>query len=135
MEEHTVPVSHLVLPVLLPFAQRGFLQQTVGLDDQLRSSGLKTYTTLDTDDGVTHIGITTDGIRGTDLLDLLDSLHLVIEMLSIHGHDLSLLKLDLQQRLLLRIGDMLQISLLGQTLGRIKQLTTADAGTPDADVV
>ena len=72
MEEHTVPVGYLILPVLLPFTQRRLLQQTVGLDDQFRCGGFEAHTTLDADDGVAYIGITANSVGGTDLLDLLD---------------------------------------------------------------
>ena len=69
----------------------------MGLDDQLRSSGLKTYTSLDADDRVAYVRIAADGIAGTNLLDLLDGLDLVIEVLTIDSDNLTFLELDLQQ--------------------------------------
>src|SRR3712207_8599275 len=34
VEEHTVPVGHLVLPVLLPLREGRLLEEPVGLDDE-----------------------------------------------------------------------------------------------------
>ena len=65
-------------------------------DDELRGCGLETYTTLDANDGVAHIGITTDGIRGTNLLDFLDGFHAIVIFLSVDTNDLALFKLNLQ---------------------------------------
>ena len=41
VEEHSVPVAYLILPVLLPLAQSALLQQAVSLDDELRSCSLE----------------------------------------------------------------------------------------------
>ena len=60
---------------------------------------------------------------------------MVVELLAIHGNNLALLELNLQQRLLLRVRYMLQISLLGQSLCGVEQLAATDTGTPDADVI
>ena len=46
VEEHSVPVAYLSLPILLPLAQCALLQQAVSLDDELRSRSLESYTTL-----------------------------------------------------------------------------------------
>ena len=135
VQEHTIPVGHLVFPVLLPLRQRRFLQQTVCLDNQFRSSSLESYTALDTDNGVAHIGITSDGIAGTNLLNLLDSLYTISEFLTVYTHYLTFLELNLQKRLLLGVCDVLQISLLGQTLCGVEQFATTDTGSPDTYVI
>ena len=40
-------------------ANGALLQQAVSLDDELRSCSLESYTSLDTDDGVTHVAVAT----------------------------------------------------------------------------
>ena len=60
---------------------------------------------------------------------------MIVEFLAIHGYNLALLELNLQQRLLLRVGDVLQISLFRQTLCGVKQFATTDRGAPDADII
>ena len=107
----------------------------MSLDDKLRSSSLETYATLDADNGVAYVGIAANGIRGTDLLDLLNGLDLVIELLTVDGSDLTFLEGNLQSGLLLFGSDMLQISLFGQSLCGIKQFATTNAGTPDAYII
>ena len=90
----------------------------MGLDDELGCSGLKTYTTLDADDSVTHVGIAADGVAGTNLLNLLDGFDLVIKLLAIDGNNLALVKGNLQQRLVLLGGDMFQIGFFGPEWGQ-----------------
>ena len=97
MQEHTIPVGNLVFPILLPLRERRLLQQTVCLDDELGGCSLETYTALDANDSITHVGITTNGIRSTNLLNFLDGLDVVVELLTIHSHNLTLLELNLQQ--------------------------------------
>ena len=135
VEEHAVPVGDLVLPVLLPLAQSRLFEQAVCLNDDLRSSGLEAYPSLDTDDRVTHIAVAADGIACTDLLNLLNGFHLVIEMLAIDSLDLTFLESDTQLRLRLFCCDMFQISALRQTLGRIEKFTAADTRAPDTYIV
>lgn len=64
---------------------------------RLRSSGLKAYTSFDADDRVAYVRIAADGIAGTNLLDLLDSLDLVVEVLTVDSDNLAFLELYLQQ--------------------------------------
>ena len=135
MEEHSVPVAYLVLPILLPLAQCALLQQAVSLDDELRSCSLESYTTLDTDDGITHVAVATDGVRSTNLLNLLDGSNLVIKLLAVDRHDLTLLEGNLQFSLFFLGSNVLQISLLRETLGWVENLTTADTGSPDTYVI
>ena len=135
MEEHSVPVAYLVLPILLPLAQCALLQQAVSLDDELRSCSLESYTTLDTDDGVTHVAVATDGVRSTNLLNLLDGCNLIIKLLAVDSHNLTLLEGNLQFSLFFLGSNVLQISLLRKTLGWVENLTTADTGSPDTYVI
>ena len=135
VEEHAVPVGDLILPVLLPLAQSRLLEQAVCLNDDLRSSGLEAYPPLDTDDRVTHIAVAADGIACTDLLNLLNGFHLVIEMLAIDSLDLTFLESDTQLCLRLLRRDMFQISALRQTLGRIEKFTATDTRAPDTYIV
>ena len=114
MQEHAVPVGHLVLPVLLPLRQRRLLQQTVCLDNELRSSSLEAYTALDADDGIAHVGVAADGVAGTNLLNLLDGFDAVVELLAVDTDDLTLFELNLQQLFLLLGSDVLQVGLLRQ---------------------
>ena len=67
----------------------------MGLDDEFGCCCLETYTTLDAYDGVAYVGIAADGVRGTNLLNLLDSLDLVVKVLTVDTNDLTLLKLYL----------------------------------------
>ena len=134
MQEHTIPVGHLVFPILLPFAERVFLQHAVSLDDEFRSCGLEGYTTFDADDGITHITVTTDGIAGANLLNLLDGFDLIIKMLIIDSHDFSLLEGNLQFAFFL-LSDMLQIGIFWKTLRRVENLSATDARSPDTYVI
>ena len=134
MQEHTIPVGYLVFPILLPFAERVFLQHAVSLDDEFRSCGLEGYTTFDADDGITHITVTTDGIAGANLLNLLDGFDFIIKMLIIDSYDLSLLESNLQFTFLL-LSDMLQISIFWKTLRRVENLSATDARSPDTHII
>ena len=134
MEEHAVPVGNLVFPVLLPFAQCRLLQESVRLDDQLWCGSLEAHTALDADDGVADVAVAADGIAGADLLNFLNGFHLVVEMLAVDGVYLTLLEGDTQLGFRLLGSDMLQIRTLGQPLCRVKELATADARAPDADI-
>ena len=135
MEEHSVPVAYLILPILLPLAQCALLQQAVSLDDELRSCSLESYTTLDTDDGVTHVAVATDSVRSTNLLNLLDGCNLIIKLLAVDSYNLTLLEGNLQLSLFFLGSNVLQISLLWETLGWVENLTTADTGSPDTYVI
>ena len=134
MEEHTIPVGYLVLPVLLPLAKCVLLQQAVGLDDELRGSSLKANTTLDADDGIAYVAVATYAVSGSNLFYLLYCSHLVVKLLAVDSHNLALLKRNLQLRLVLTCH-VLKVSLLGQTMCRVEYLAAADAGSPNAHVV
>ena len=103
-------------------------------DNQHRSGSLETDPSLDTDDRIAHVHITADTVSGPDLLDLLDSGDLILEHLTIHGMNLTVLELDAQ---LLAAGllHLFQISALGQSLRGIKNLATADRGSPKTYVI
>ena len=107
----------------------------MSLDDEFRGSSLKAHTALNADDGVAHIAVTANGIAGSYLLDFLNGLHLVVERLSVDGHNLTLFEGNLQQRLLLLGSDMLQIGILGKSLRGVEQFAATDAGAPDSYVV
>ena len=107
----------------------------MSLDDELRSCSLESYTTLDTDDGVTHVAVATDGVRSTNLLNLLDGCNLIIKLLAVDSHNLTLLEGNLQFSLFFLGSNVLQVSLLWKTLGWVENLTTADTGSPDTYVI
>ena len=104
------------------------------LDDKLWCSSLKAYASLYADDGVAYVGIAADGIAGANLLDALDSLDGVVEGLVVDTYNLALVKLYLEQCILLG-SDMFEVSFFGQSLSGVEQLASADAGAPDAYVV
>ena len=106
----------------------------MSLNDELGSRGLETHAPLDADDGVTHVAIAAYGVGRSYFLYLLYGRYLVVILLVVDGYDLSLLEGDAQQAFLL-LGDMLQVSLLGQPLRGVKYLATADAGAPNTHVV
>src|SRR5690606_4359862 len=54
---------------------RMFFQRVVCLNQNKRSGCLKTYTSLDTDDGIAHMDITTNTIRLCQVLQTLDNLN------------------------------------------------------------
>ena len=97
MQEHSVPVAHLVFPVLLPFRQRIFLQETVCTDDEHRSGSLETYTTLNADDSVAHVAVTPDAVSSTNLFHCLNGGNLVIVVLAVHRAKLTLLEAQFQE--------------------------------------
>ena len=103
-------------------------------DDQHRSGRLEAYTSLDTDDRIAYVHVTTDTVCRTNLLDLLDRRDLILEHLAIHGIDLTLLKLD-AELLAAGLRHLFQVGALRQSLLGIQDLTTADRGTPQPDVV
>ena len=105
------------------------------LDNQFGSCSLETYAPLDADNGIAYVGIAANGVRGTNLLNLLDGLDLVIEVLAVNTDYLTLLELDFQQSFLFLGCHVLQIGLLGQTLCGVEQLATADTGTPNTYVI
>ena len=82
-----------------------------------------------------NVGIASNGIRSTNLLDLLDGLDTVVELLTINTNNLALFELNLQQRLLLFGCHVLQVGILRKSLCGVEQFATTDAGTPDTYVV
>src|SRR5574344_1121318 len=101
MKKHSVPVSYLVFPILLPFAQCRFLKQTVSLNDQLWCGSLKTDTAFNADDCITDVTVTSDTVGGANLFYLLDGFDLIIKLLSVDRDNLALFKFYLQQTLIL----------------------------------
>ena len=134
VQEHAVPVGHLVFPVLLPLAQGIFLKETVSADDEHGGSCLEANTPLDADDGITHMAVTSDTVGSTNLLHLLDGLYLVIIVYTVHRTEFSLLKSKTEHfGSLLR--HVLQVGRFGQSLCRVQYLASADGSSPDAHVV
>ena len=107
----------------------------MSLDDELWSCSLKANTSLYADDGVADIAVTTDSVAGTNLLDLLYRLHLVVKLLAVYGCNLTLLEGDGQCALWFLGGNVLQICLLRQTLCWVEQLAATDTGTPDTYII
>ena len=62
------------------------------LDDELRCCCLKAYTTLDAYDGVADVAVATYGVACSYLFNFLDSLDLIVELLSVDGCYLALLE-------------------------------------------
>src|SRR5574344_409676 len=123
MQKQSVPVSHLVFPVLLPFAQSIFLKKTVGTDNKHRSSSLKSHTSFNTDDSISYVHISAYTVCAANLLNLLNSLDSIIV-----GHIVDSLQyafLKSQTKFLTALFcDLLQISRIGQTLSGIKYLSS-----------
>ena len=69
----------------------------MGLDNQFGSSSLETYTALDAYDGVAYVGIASNSIRCTNLLNLLDGFHFVCVLFAIDGNNLTFIEGNLQQ--------------------------------------
>ena len=134
MQEHAIPVGNLVLPVLLPLAQRILLQEAVGSDNQHGGCSLEAYTALDADDGVAYVAVATDSVCRTNLFHLLNGGNLVLIFHSVHAANLALLESDAQDFGLLLSG-MLEICAFGKSLCAVQNLTTTDTGSPDAHIV
>ena len=94
-------------------------------DNQHWSSSLEAYTSLDTDNRITHVAVTADGIRRTDFLNLLDGLHLIVILHTVYAADFTLLESDLQQFGSL-FGRMFQESAFRQSLVAVEQLAATD---------
>ena len=134
MQEHSVPVGNLILPVLLPFAEGELLQELVGGDDEHRRGGLEADTSLDADDGVPHVHVAPDAVRSGYRLNLLNGSDFVSELLAVDSGDLPFLELDLYG-LGAVLRNLLQISLLRKPLSGVQNLAATDGCTPKADVV
>ena len=107
----------------------------MSLDDKLWSCCLEADTTLDANDGIADIAVTANGIAGTNLFDLLDSLDLIVEVLAIDSIDFSFLKCNLQSLGWLLGCDMLEVSFLRQTLCRVEKLATTDGCSPKSYII
>ena len=134
VQEHAVPVAHLVFPVLLPLRQGVLLKESVCTNDEHRSCSLETYTTLDADDGITYVTVATYGVCGTNLFDSLNSLDLIVVLLSVYTTEFALLETKFQKCWFV-LCRVLQICRLRQSLGRVQNLTTTNRRTPYTYVV
>ena len=71
----TVPSGNLLLPIELTLCESMLLKKVMSLHDDKRSRCLETYTTLDTDDGVTDMYVATDSERTCNITDCLDHIY------------------------------------------------------------
>ena len=125
MQEHSVPVGHLVFPVLLPLAEGVLLQEAVCTDDEHRSSCLEAHTPLYADDGITDVHVTTNGIGCAYLLHFLYGLHRIVIGLSVDGFQLALLERQAQLFGAILCA-VLQVCTFGQSLRGVKNLSATD---------
>ena len=107
----------------------------MGFDDKFRSCSLEAYPTLDADDSVADVCITTYCIACADLFDFLYCLNLVIKLLIIDGNDFSFVESYLESSLCFLRCDVLEVSLLWESFGRIKQFSAANTCAPDTYIV
>ena len=85
MEEHSIPVADLILPILLPLGEGIFLKEAVGTDDKHRSSSLKAYSSLDADDCIADMTVASDTVGGSYFLYCLYGFYLVLVCNAIDG--------------------------------------------------
>lgn len=60
-------------------------KETMGTDNQHRSSSLESYTPFDTDNGIPNVHVAADTVGRTDLLHFLNSLDRIIKLLVINS--------------------------------------------------
>ena len=134
VQEHTIPIGHLFLPVLLPFRQSKLLEIAMSANDEHGRSRLEAHTTLDANDGIAHVAVASDSESCTDFLDLLDGFYFVVELLAVHRAQFSLLETELEEFRTFCRG-VLQVGTLRQALLRIEYLAATNACPPEADIV
>ena len=134
VNEHSVPYCHLLLPVLLPFAQGEFLEELVRRYYQHCRRSLESHASLDSDDGVSHVHVTADSVRGCDFLHCLDGLHAVGVFPSVHPYQRALGELQCDF-LAAGLLNLLQIGLFRKSLPAVEYLAAADRCSPQPDVV
>ena len=69
-----------------------FFEHVVRLDDQHRSCSFETNTAFDTDNGITHMHITTDCIRSSNSMQSLNGSDAVIVTFAVQSNELALLE-------------------------------------------
>ena len=134
MQKHAIPIGYLILPILLPLWQCILFKETVCTNNQGRSCSFKTYTSLNANNGVTHMHVTTYTISRTNLFHLANGSNRVVIAFTINSLKFTLFKGKLKLFCSL-LSYLFQISRLWQALCRIKNLTTTNAGAPYAYVV
>ncbi len=92
MKEHSVPIAHLVFPVLLPLAEGKLLEEFVGGDDEHRGCSLKSHAALDTDNGVAHVHIAADAILGTYRFNCLNGSNFIFIIFPVDRTELAILE-------------------------------------------
>ena len=84
-------------------------------DDKHRSCRFEAYTSLDSDNGVTHMHITSDSIWRRDGFYRLYSFHLIVEFISVHADYLTFIETDTDEFAAV-FGHLLQICRLRKSL-------------------
>ena len=125
VQEHSIPVCHLVLPVLLPLAKGVLLEELVRCNDEHGRSGLKTHTSFYTYDCIAHMHIAANTVGSTNLLYLLYRLDGVAERLAIDSLEFAILECKAQFLLTLFLN-LLEVGTIGQALCRVENLSTTD---------
>ena len=111
MQEHSIPVGHLVLPVLLPLAQGELLEELVRRDYKHRRSRLEAHTALYSYDCVAHVHIATDSIRRRYAFDGLYGFHSVIVPSAVDSDQHALFEFE-RNLFAALFADLLEICLL-----------------------
>ena len=70
-----VPSCNLVFPVKLSFGESVLLKKVMSLHEDERSRSLESYATLDSDDGVSDVDVTSDSERASRITNSLDNFH------------------------------------------------------------
>ena len=95
---------------------------------------LESHAPLDSDNGVSHVHVAADSVRGCYFLDCLDGLHAVGVFPAVHPYQRALGKLQCDF-LAAGLLDLLQIGLLRKSLPAVEYLAAADRCSPQAYVV
>ena len=71
----SVPSGNLILPIVLSLCQCVFLKKMMCVEDDKWCCGLKSYASLDADDGVSDVDVTADTERTCNIAYSLDNFH------------------------------------------------------------
>ena len=94
MQEHTIPICQLFLPILLPFGEGMFFQQVMTFQNDKRSGGFKANATFYTYYGITDVNISSDGKRFCYDLQCMDSFEGSVKNLTIDANQFTFSKLQ-----------------------------------------
>ena len=134
VQEHSIPVGHLVLPVLLPLAQGELLEELVRRDYEHRRSRLEAHTALYAYDCVSHVHIATYSVRRRYAFDGLYGFHSVIVPSAVDSDQHALFEFE-RYLFASLFADLLEICLLRQPLAAVQNLAAADGSAPESDVI